>query len=123
MRRWPPPLSVTLPPPSSTTVELVFRTLAVFLIVIVTGAGPQSKTMTPPRATAFTTAADVQLAGVPLPTVRSALLVSTARASAGIAARPLGLPALGSAGTGFLVAEGVGDGVGAGAGFRVAGTE
>ena len=106
MRRLPPPLSVIRPPPSSTTVELVFRTLAVAVIVIVTGAGPQSKTMTPPRSTAFTTAAEVQPAGVPFPTVRSGLLVSTARASAGIVARPAGFPALGT----VLVAVGRGEG-------------
>ena len=36
-------------------------------MVIVTGAGPHLKVITPPAATAFTTAADVQLAGVPVP--------------------------------------------------------
>jgi hypothetical protein len=35
--------------------------------VIVTGWGPQLKVMMPPLATALTTAADVQLAGVPVP--------------------------------------------------------
>jgi hypothetical protein len=39
--------------------------LAVTCITIVTGAGPQSKVITPPLATAATTAPDVQLAGVP----------------------------------------------------------
>ncbi|GIE86021.1 hypothetical protein Are01nite_25010 [Actinoplanes regularis] len=73
-----------------------FFTLAVAVIVMVTGAGPQSKVMMPPAATAFTTAAEVQLAGVPLPTVRSGLLVFTGRAAAGIEARPAGLPGLGS---------------------------
>ena len=34
---------------------------------MVTGSGPQSKVMMPPAATAATTAAEVQLAGVPLP--------------------------------------------------------
>jgi hypothetical protein len=65
MRRAPAPLSVTFPPPSSTTSALVLRTLAVTCITIVTGAGPQSKVITPPLATAATTAPDVQLAGVP----------------------------------------------------------
>jgi hypothetical protein len=65
-------------------------------MVMVTGAGPQSKVISPPAATAATTAADVQLAGVPLPTTRSGLRVSTARASAGTAAFPPGLPGLGS---------------------------
>src|SRR5215472_18208129 len=62
-----PPLSVTLPPPSSTTLWLVFTTLAVALMLMVTGLGPQRKVMTPPLATALTTAADVQLDGRPVP--------------------------------------------------------
>jgi hypothetical protein len=78
-------------------------------MVIVTGAGPQSKVITPPAATAATTAAEVQLAGVPLPITRSGSLVSTARASAGTAAPPPGLPGLGSA-LGFFDAVGDGDG-------------
>jgi hypothetical protein len=49
--------------------------------------------MIPPAATALTTSADVQLAGVPLPTTRVGLLVSTARPAAGTAACPFGLPA------------------------------
>jgi hypothetical protein len=69
------------------------RTFAVAVIVIVTGAGPQLNVMTPPRATASTTARDVQLAGVPVPTTRVGREVSTARASAGTAAPPLGFPA------------------------------
>src|SRR5689334_25190837 len=95
MRRAPPPLSVTLPPPSSTSLGLALRTFAVAVIVIVTGAGPHENVMTPPAATAATTAADVQLAGVPLPTVRVGWLVSTACASAGMPAPPPGLPARG----------------------------
>ncbi|GAA3338174.1 hypothetical protein GCM10020358_17290 [Amorphoplanes nipponensis] len=73
------------------------RTFAVAVMVIVTGAGPQSKVMTPPAATAATTAADVQLPGVPRPTTRSGRRVSSARASAGTGASPSGLPGLGSA--------------------------
>src|SRR5919199_2756041 len=92
MRRLPAPLSVTLPPPSRTTRELVFTTFAVAVIVMVTGLLPQLKRMTPPLATAATTALEVQLAAVPVPTVRLALRVSTARASAGTAALPAGLP-------------------------------
>jgi len=65
----------------------------------------------PPAATAATTASDVQLAGVPLPITRVGRLVSTARASAGTAARPFGLPATGRAG-------GVGLGLGLGLGDR-----
>ena len=79
----PPPLSVTLPPPSSTTRWLVFTTLAVAVIVIVTGFGPQSKVMMPPSATALTTAADVHPAGVPRPITWFGWLVLTARPAAG----------------------------------------
>ena len=64
---FPPPLSVTLPPPSSTTRWLLVGTVAVAVMVIVTGFWPQLNVMTPPAATAATTAAGVQLAGVPLP--------------------------------------------------------
>ena len=42
-------------------------TLAVEVITIVTGLGPQLNVMMPPAATSRTTAADVQLAGVPSP--------------------------------------------------------
>ncbi|GAB3187123.1 hypothetical protein GCM10027259_53020 [Micromonospora palomenae] len=62
-------------------------------IRIVTGSGPQSKVMIPPAATARTTASEVQLAGVPVPTVLVGREVSTARASAGTVAPPFGLPA------------------------------
>src|SRR6185369_8607022 len=94
------------PPPSSTICgPLLFTTFAVACIVMVTGSGPQEKVMTPPAATAATTAADVQLPGVPLPMTRLGRLVSTARASAGTAAVPLGLPAAGKA---VLPCEGVG---------------
>ena len=47
---------------------LSLNTLAVALILIVTGFGPQLKVITPPLATAATTACEVQLSGVPLPT-------------------------------------------------------
>ena len=40
MRRWPAPLSVTLPPPSSTTTGEVLTTLAVAVMTMVTGLGP-----------------------------------------------------------------------------------
>ncbi len=69
---------MTSPPPSSTTWWLVFRTLAVAVMVIVTGFGPQLNVMMPPLATALTTAADVQLAGVPVPMTWSGWLVFTA---------------------------------------------
>src|SRR5690349_18513660 len=97
--RFPAPLSVTLPPPSSTIFgPAALRTLAVAAIVIVTGSGPQENVITPPAATAATTAAEVQLPGVPSPITRVGLLVSSARASAGTAARPSGFPASATAG-------------------------
>jgi hypothetical protein len=43
-------------------------TLAVAVITMVTGRGPQENAITPPAATAWTTACDVQLPGVPWPT-------------------------------------------------------
>ncbi|GAB3873427.1 hypothetical protein GCM10027610_140580 [Dactylosporangium cerinum] len=93
MRRRPSPLSVTLPPPSSTIfAPCTFLTFAVAFIVIVTGSGPQLNVMIPPAATADTTASEVQLPGVPLPTTLVGFDVSTARASAGTVARPPGLP-------------------------------
>ena len=79
MRRLPPPLRVTRPPPSSTTRRRVLITLAVAVITIVTGLGPQLKVMMPPAATARTTAAEVQLAGLPFPITWLGWLVSTAR--------------------------------------------
>src|SRR5215472_5846293 len=66
-------------------------------MVIVTGLGPQLNVMTPPAATAATTAADVQLAAVPSPITWSGWLVATAWAAAGTAACPSGLPAAASA--------------------------
>lgn len=107
IRRRPPPLSVTLPPPSSTIVgPVAFRIFAVACIVMVTGSGPQENVMTPPAATAATTAAEVQLAGVPFPITRVGAEVSTARASSGTAARPFGLPAAGKAGAVDVVGDG-----------------
>src|SRR5919107_1851825 len=104
MRRWPPPLSVTLPPPSSTIFgPFALRILAVAFMVIVIGSGPQLKVMMPPAATADTTASDVQLAALPVPMTRVGLEVSTARASAGIGALPFGLPAGGPAAVGGLL--------------------
>src|SRR6266480_894148 len=97
MRRWPPPLSVILPPPSSTTRALALRTFAVCFKVIVSGAGPQLNVMIPPTPIAETSSSEVQLAGVPLPMIRFGWLVSTACPSAGTAAWPFGLPARGSA--------------------------
>src|SRR5580693_3265616 len=95
IRTRPPPLRVTLPPPSRTTCWLVFTTLAVCVMVIVTGAGPQLKVMMPPAATAATTACEVQLAGVPVPMTRLGCAVLTGWAAAGTGAFPAGLPGAG----------------------------
>src|SRR3954464_6083030 len=92
MRRLPAPLSVTRPRPSRTTRLEVFTTFAVAVMVIVTGLLPQLKRIVPPLATAETTAAGVQLAGVPRPTTRFGWEGATARAAAGTAACPAGLP-------------------------------
>ena len=92
----------------------MFTTLAVAFIVMVTGFGPQLNVITPPLATALTTAAEVQLEGVPLPMTRSGWLVFTARAARGTNTRPFGLPAAGRVGRaaawGACVALGVGFG-------------
>src|SRR5580698_10528137 len=85
IRILPPPLRVTLPPPSM-TMRSPRVMLAVCVIVIVTGSGPQLKVMTPPMATAWTTAAEVQLAAVPSPMTWSGWAVLTAW--------PAGLPYL-----------------------------
>jgi hypothetical protein len=50
---------------------------------MVAGWGPQLNVMTPPAATARTTAADVQLAGVPLPITWLGCRASTARPADG----------------------------------------
>src|SRR5271165_820495 len=92
IRRLPPPLRVISPPPSMTTRWLVFTTLAVAVMTMVTGAGPHLKVMTPPLATARTRAADVQLAGVPLPMTWFGRAVLTARPAGGTEAWPAGLP-------------------------------
>ena len=90
----PPPLKVTLLPPSITIFgPLSLKIFAVSVIVIVIGAAPQSKVMIPPCATAATKAAPVQLAGVPLPTTWVGFELSSAWASAGTAQAPFGLPA------------------------------
>jgi hypothetical protein len=98
-----------------TTLELALRTFAVAFIAMVTGAGPQENVMMPPAATAATTAAEVQLAGVPLPTTRVGWEVSTAFASAGTVAWPFGLPGAGSGGAALLGgADGLGGALGDG---------
>ena len=72
----------------------LLKTRAVAAILMVTGAGPQLNVITPPAATAFTTAAEVQLAGVPLPTTWSGEDASASPASGGTGAVPDGLPAI-----------------------------
>ena len=59
---------------------------------MVTGLDPQLNRMIPPRATAATTASEVQLDGVPDPTSRVGWDVSTACASAGTVAWPVDPP-------------------------------
>ena len=67
------------------------------VITIVTGLGPQLKVMMPPAATSRTTAADVQLAGVPFPITWLGCVVSTARPAGGTWKCPPGLPKSGAA--------------------------
>ncbi len=89
---------MTSPPPSMTTTCEVLTTFAVAVIAIVTGSGPQSKVITPPRSTASTTAADVQPAGLPEPITMSGRDVSTGRVDeggGGASSRP-GRPVVGS---------------------------
>jgi hypothetical protein len=86
-------------------------------IVIVSGSAPQLNVTTPPLATAATTAAEVQLAGVPLPmtVVGAATLLNWP--PAGTEHEPAGLPAMGPvAGLGDGAGEGDGEGAGPGAG-------
>src|SRR5689334_9237560 len=96
MRIFPPPLSVTLLPPSMTSFGAVLlKTFAVLVRTMVTGSAPQSKVMTPPFATAATTASPVQLAALPSPITVVGLDTSSACPSAGTVACPSGLPAAG----------------------------
>ena len=68
----------------------MLTTFAVCFILILTGPGPQRNRMIPPSATARTTARDVQLRGVPVPTQRSGCEVLTARASRGTGTAAVG---------------------------------
>ncbi|WP_370383403.1 hypothetical protein [Catenulispora sp. GAS73] len=80
-------------------------------MAITTGAAPHEKVMTPPLATAATTAAEVQLAGLPSPTTVVGCDVSTACAAAGTGAWPSGLPnAAGAATTEVAAVDGAEDG-------------
>jgi hypothetical protein len=76
-------------------------------MVIVTGFGPQSNVMMPPAPTAATTAADVQLAGVPCPITWSGAVVATAWPACGTLPWPAGLPAAGAPPLPETVAGGV----------------
>jgi len=85
--------------------------LAVAVIVMVTGFGPQLKVMMPPAATAWTTASGVQLAGVPSPITWVGCEASTAWAASGTGASPVPNPGVVSA---AVAGEGVGVTVGTG---------
>src|SRR5690349_18981184 len=89
-----PPDNVTLPPPSRISRWVLLSTFRVCINVMVTGFAPQLKVMTPPAATAATTAAEVQLAAVPSPTTRSGALTFSGPAPDGIVAVPDGFPGL-----------------------------
>src|ERR1700749_4362854 len=96
MRILPPPLSVTLLPPSMTSlVPLSLNTFAVVVRTIVTGSGPQSNVMMPPWATAATTASPVQLAAAPLPITVVGDDTSSSCAGGGSVACPSAQPAAG----------------------------
>jgi hypothetical protein len=75
-------------------------------MAMVTGAGPHEKVMIPPAATAATTAAEVQLAAVPVPMTRVGCDVSTGSPATGTGTAPEVLPT-GAAGTAaaVLIAE------------------
>jgi len=89
-------LRFSLPPPSITILgPVLFTIFAVAVSVIVTGSWPQLNVMTPPLATAATTASPVQLALVPEPTTVRGLELSSACASAGGVHVPSGFPAAG----------------------------
>ena len=73
---------------------MLLRTLIVWLSVIVTGFGPQLNVTTPPAAAAASTAAEVQLAAVPVPTTRSGRLTSSRPMPDGTATVPVVFPGL-----------------------------
>src|SRR5690348_16634248 len=110
MRLALPPDSVTLPPPSMTSLRVLLRTFAVWVRVIVFGLDPQLKVTTPPAVTAETNAAEVQLAGVPSPTTWSGALTSSSPIPAGTVAVPFGLPGAKLLGAGDEGDGDVGDG-------------
>src|SRR6478752_2984150 len=91
----PPPSSVIFRLPSM-TVFLLDGTFSVAVTGIVTGAAPQLKVMRPPAVTAACSAANVQLAAVPVPTIRSGWEMVTDCSFVGMPALqdPFGLPAV-----------------------------
>src|SRR5262245_7199669 len=94
MRISPPPLRVTLLPPSMTSfVPLSLNTFAVDVITIVTGSGPQSNVMIPPLATAATKASPVHPAGEPDPITVVGDDTSSAWPAGATVAWPSGQPA------------------------------
>src|SRR5450432_3686727 len=64
-----PPIETSPPPSMDTTAVTVIS----FVIVMITGFGPQLKVMAPPPDNAATRAASLQLSGVPVPTEPAAL--------------------------------------------------
>ena len=80
MRVVPPPLSVTLPPPSIT---VSCSMLCSDVTVMVIGAGPQSNVTTPPLASAAWSAPSVHPPGTPWPTTALGDDVSTGWIGAG----------------------------------------
>ena len=89
----PPPLRMTLPPPSMTIFGLLsLNTLAGLARMMVAGSGPQLNVMIPPAATAAMNASGVQLSCVPVPTTVVGLDTSSSCASLGIGHVPSGLP-------------------------------
>ncbi|WP_329264877.1 hypothetical protein OG223_52110 [Streptomyces sp. NBC_01478] len=74
MRDVPPPSRVMFPPPSM----LVSCVMVLKLVIGMVAAPPQLNVTVPPAASAAVSAASVQLAGVPVPTVAVAARASTA---------------------------------------------
>ena len=77
MRVRRPPSSVTLPPPSMTTLRRAGTSICA-LTAMVTGSAPQLNVTTSWFAIAARSADSVQLAGVPSPTLGATSAVSTA---------------------------------------------
>ncbi len=90
----PPPLRVTLPPPSITiSFVVLLNTFAGSVRIIVTGSLPQLNVIIPPLATASVKAFAEQLSFVPPPTICVGFETSFNWPSFGIAHLPSGFPA------------------------------